>query len=59
MFTCRICRLALEITFLLNKYVVLQMTYELLSQRRNLISGGGGGGGVLIEHGGWKILKKK
>ena len=45
MFTCRICRLALEITFLLNKYVVLQMTYELLSQRRNLISGGGGGGG--------------
>ena len=57
MFTCRICRLALEITFLLNKYFVLQMTYELLSQRRNLISGGGGG--VLIEHGGWKILKKK
>ena len=58
MFTCRICRLALEITFLLNKYVVLQMTYELLSQRRNLISGGGGGGGPNRAWGLENIKKK-
>ena len=31
-FTSRIFRLALEITFLLNKYFFLQMAYELLSQ---------------------------
>ena len=31
-FTSRIFRLALEITFLLNKYFFLQMSYELLSQ---------------------------
>ena len=30
-FTSRIFRLALEITFLLNKYFFLQMTYELIS----------------------------
>ena len=29
-FTSRIFRLALEITFLLNKYSFLKMTYELL-----------------------------
>ena len=35
-FTSRIFRLALEITFLLNKYFFLQMAYELLSQSRKL-----------------------
>ena len=30
-FTSRIFRLALEITFLLNKHFFLQMAYELLS----------------------------
>ena len=35
-FTSRIFRLALEITFLLNKYFFLQMTYELISQSRKL-----------------------
>ena len=35
-FTSRIFRLALEITFLLNKYFFLQMAYDLLSQRRKL-----------------------
>ena len=29
-------RLALEITFLLNKYIFLQMAYELMSQSREL-----------------------
>ena len=29
MFTSRIFRLALEITFLLNKYLFLQISYEL------------------------------
>ena len=33
-FTSRIFRLALEITFLLNKYLFLQIVYELLSQSR-------------------------
>ena len=48
-FTSRIFRLALEITFLLNKYFFLQMAYELLSQSRKLnkqgflIRAGGGG----------------
>ena len=32
----RIFRLALEITFLLNKYFFLLMAYELLSQSRKL-----------------------
>ena len=36
MFTSRILRLALEITFLLNKYFFLQMAKELLSQSRKL-----------------------
>ena len=31
-FTSRICRLALEITFLLKKLFFLQRAYELLSQ---------------------------
>ena len=35
-FTSRIFRLALEITFLLNKYFFLQMAYDLLSQSRKL-----------------------
>ena len=38
-FTSRIFRLALEITFLLNKYFFLQMAYELLSQSRKLKAG--------------------
>ena len=41
-FTSRIFRLALEITFFLNKYFSLQMAYELLSQTHkveNLING--------------------
>ena len=33
MLTSRIFRLALEITFLPNKYFFLQMTYQLLSQK--------------------------
>ena len=40
-FTSRIFRLALEITFLLNKYFFLQITYELLSQSRKLNKQGG------------------
>ena len=35
-FTSSIFRLALEITFLLNKYFFLQIAYELLSQSRKL-----------------------
>ena len=35
-FISRMFRLALEITFLLNKYLFLQMAYELLSQSRKL-----------------------
>ena len=38
-FTSRIFRLALELTFSLNKYFFLQMAYDLLSQSRK-ISGG-------------------
>ena len=44
-FTSRIFRLALEITFLLNQYFFLQMAYELLSQRRKLNRRGGRGEG--------------
>ena len=45
--TSRIFRLALEITFLLNKYFFLQMAYDLLSQsrKRNKRREGGEGGG--------------
>ena len=45
-FTSRIFRLALEITFLLNKYFFLQMAYDLLSQSRKLKKRG-----VLIKAG--------
>ena len=41
-FTSRIFRLALEITFLLNKYFFLQMAYDLLSQSRKLKKREGG-----------------
>ena len=52
-------RLALEKTFLLNKYFFLQMAYELLSQSRKLINSGEGGE-VLIRVGGLEnFLKKK
>ena len=34
LFTSKTIRLALEITFLRNKYFLLQITYELISQRR-------------------------
>ena len=39
--TSRIFRLALEITFLLNRYFFLQVAYELLSQSRKLNKLGG------------------
>ena len=35
-FASRIFRLALEITFLFNKYFFLQMVYEILSQSRKI-----------------------
>ena len=41
-FTSRIFRLALEITFLLNKDFFLQIAYELLSQSSKLNKWGGG-----------------
>ena len=34
LFTSKTIRLALEITFLRNKYFLLQITYELISQSR-------------------------
>ena len=40
-FTSRIFRLALEITFLLKKYFFLQLAYELTSQSRKLNEWGG------------------
>ena len=40
-FTSRIFKLALEITFLLNKYFFIQMAYELLSQSGKLYKQGG------------------
>ena len=46
-FTFRIFRLPVEITFLLNKCFFLQMAYELLSQNRKLNKRG-----VLIRAGG-------
>ena len=57
-FTSRIFRLALEITFLLEEYFFLQMAYKLLSQRRKLDKswrGEGGEGAGLME----KFLRKK
>ena len=60
-FTSRIFRLALEITFLHQKYFFLQMAYESLSQSRKLNQqegpnkgGGGGRGGGMME----KFLKR-
>ena len=50
-FTSRIFRLALKITFLI-KYFFVQMAYELLSHSRNLINGGRGGGGSPSKSGG-------
>ena len=40
-FTSRIFKLALKITFLLNKYFLIQMVYELLSQSGKLNKQGG------------------
>ena len=40
-FTSRIFKLALKITFLLNKYFLIQMAYELLSQSSKLNKQGG------------------
>ena len=56
-FTSRIFRLALEITFLLNKYSFLKMTYELLSQSKKLNKRGEGGRRILIRERAWKIFK--
>ena len=66
-FTSRIFRLALEITFLLNKDFFLQIAYELLSQSSKLNKWGGEGGGEgSNESWGWEgavgleiFLKKK
>ena len=61
-FTSRTFGVALEITFLLEKYFFLQMAYELLSQSRKLNKRegrrgeGGRGRGVPIRAGGWKIF---
>ena len=58
-FNSRIFRLALEITFLLNKYFFLQMTYELHSQSKKLNKRAGG---VLIRAArgkGWKRFWKE
>ena len=52
-FTSTIFRLALEITFLCNKYFFSQMAYELLSQSRELNKRG-----ILIRTGGWGGLEK-
>ena len=56
-FTSRIFRLVLEITFLLNKCFFLQMAYELLSQRRKLNKREGGGPNKSREGG--KFFEKK
>ena len=49
-FTFRTFTLALEITFLLNKYFFLQVAYELLSESRKFNKWGRGGGGRELEH---------
>ena len=60
MFISILFRLALEITFLLDRYFLLQMAHELLSQNRKLKSERGGGGGCTNKSGGLKnVLKKK
>ena len=58
LFTSRIFRLALEITFLLEEYFFLQMAYKLLSQRRKLDKSwrGEGGGGSRADG---KVFEKK
>ena len=56
-FTSRIFRLVLEITFLLNQYIFLQMVYELLSQSRKLNKQGGSNKGE--GEGIRKLLKNK
>ena len=53
-FTSTIFRLILEITVLLNKYIFLQMAYELFSQSRKLNKRGGPNKGGGLEN----ILKK-
>ena len=50
-FTSRIFRLALERTFLLSKYFLLQMAYGLLSQSRKYNKQGGPNKSVVR----WKI----
>ena len=46
--TSRTFTLALEITFLLNDHIFIQMAYELLSQSGKLLKRGGGGGRVVL-----------
>ena len=59
-FTSRIFRLALEITFLFKKYFFLQMACELLSQSRKLNKRGRGEGSKYGRGGGLEnFLKKK
>ena len=57
-FTSRIFRLALEITFLFEEHFFLQMAYKLLSQRRKLDKSWRGeeGGG---SRGAGKVFEKK
>ena len=57
-FTSRIFRLALEITFLFEEHFFLQMAYKLLSQRRKLDKSwrGEGGGGSRADG---KVFEKK
>ena len=61
-FTSKTFTLALEITFLLNKYFFMQMAYELLSQSGKLFKRGGGGAGgtvILIRVSGLENFLKK
>ena len=57
-FTSRIFRLALEITFLFEEHFFLQIAYKLLSQRRKLDKSWRGerGGG---SRGAGKVFEKK
>ena len=52
-FTSRTFGVALEITFLLEKYFFLQMAYELLSQSRKLNKQAGRWGGGCPNKSGW------
>ena len=61
-FTSRIFKLALEITFLRNNFFSCNWLYDLLSQsgKLNKRGGKGGPGGVLLRvEGGGKIFVKK